>query len=104
MRPVRCGANRLSHPAVSQYRLAGLADLGPVALQAAVSTEAGRAASGEGSVSSAEPELQESPITSEAAAAADIAAEAPPAVTQPEAAAEGTVEGTAGADDESTEN
>jgi len=64
-----------------------------------VSTEAGRAASSEGSVTEAaevpaaepavvEAEVQESPITTPAAADADIAAEAPSAVTQPEGSAE----------------
>ncbi len=53
-----------------------------------VSTDAGRAASGEGSVEAAveapaavEPNLQESAVTSEAAAAADQATDAPAAVT-----------------------
>jgi small subunit ribosomal protein S3 len=53
-----------------------------------VSTDAGRAASGEGSVETAaletpavEPNLQESAITTEAAAAAEIATDAPAAVT-----------------------
>ncbi|MBN9619845.1 MAG: 30S ribosomal protein S3 [Actinobacteria bacterium] len=60
-----------------------------------VSTDAGRAASGEGSVPAAEvpavePNLQESPVTSEAVAAAEIAAETPAEVTQIETSAEST--------------
>jgi small subunit ribosomal protein S3 len=58
-----------------------------------VSTDAGRAASGEGPVetpaeSAIEPELQESPITTEAAADAEIATDAPTEVNVSEEAAE----------------
>ena len=60
-----------------------------------VSTDAGRAASGAGSTeSTTEPqlELQESPITTEAAANAEIATDAPTQVTTVEAAAEPAAE------------
>jgi small subunit ribosomal protein S3 len=70
-----------------------------------VSTDAGRAASGEGSVEAAtavdaaaeavpavEPNLQESAVTTEAAAAADLATDAPTEVNIVEAPAEAPVE------------
>jgi small subunit ribosomal protein S3 len=70
-----------------------------------VSTDAGRAASGEGSVEAAtavdaaaeavpavEPNLQESAVTTEAAAAADLATDAPAEVNIVEAPAEAPVE------------
>ena len=56
-----------------------------------VSTDAGRAASG-ASTSAEELEVQESPITTEVNADAEIAAEAPSAVTQPEGTAEADAE------------
>jgi small subunit ribosomal protein S3 len=49
-----------------------------------VSTDAGRAASGEATTTTAPPEVQESAVTTPANADADIAAEAPSTVTQPE--------------------
>ena len=59
----------------------------------AVSTDAGRAATGEGSIeAAAQPELQESPITTEAAAAAEIASDAPATVEVTESATEETTE------------
>jgi small subunit ribosomal protein S3 len=73
-----------------------------------VSTDAGRAASGEGSVQSAaaaEP-AQTAPVTTDAQAAADIAAEAPSPITQPEGAATTETQGTpeASGTPESTES
>jgi small subunit ribosomal protein S3 len=92
-----------------------------------VSTDAGRAASGEGSVptgmepdvaaphagvadvvapetAAVENEVQTAPVTSQAQADADIAAEAPSAVTQPEASATTETEGSPESTPESTES
>jgi small subunit ribosomal protein S3 len=96
-----------------------------------VSTDAGRAASGEGSVealptvgkepdvanphdgiaevvapepATVQPEVQESPITSAAEADADIAAEAPSAITQPEGEAQTESPSASEGSSESTES